>query len=373
MTHPNPGEPAPWFYAPSPTNPSFNFSSVAGRYVLLIFTPSDPEQREIAFVALQRHIALFGDYTIAAFIVLRDPGLFAQARNRPGIRFFLDADGEVGRLYGAVTPDGAESPRWVAIDPSMRILFNLPMAQTEQAFQQLRALPSVEDHAGTPLHAPVMITPRVFDPDLCRRLIAYYEAQGGVPSGVMRQVDGKTVGVLDDFKSRSDATIEDDGLRAETRECIKRRLLPEILKAFRFRVTRVERYIVARYAADEGGYFRPHRDNRTSGTAHRQFACSINLNAEDFDGGDLRFPEYGMRTYRPPTGGAVVFSCSLLHEATPVTRGVRYAFLPFFHDEAGEALRAANLHLLAGSSAALAAEAAAEAARNPGESALNPG
>jgi predicted 2-oxoglutarate/Fe(II)-dependent dioxygenase YbiX len=85
------------------------------------------------------------------------------------------------------------------------------------------------------------------------------------------------------------------------------------------------------YGAEEGGYFRPHRDNLTSGAAHRQFTCSINLNAEAFEGGDLRFPEYGMRTYRPPTGGAVVFSCSLIHEATsliheatPVTRGARY-------------------------------------------------
>ena len=28
-------------------------------------------------------------------------------------------------------------------------------------------------------------------------------------------------------------------------------------------------------------------------------------------------------------GGAVVFSCSLLHEALPVTKGVRYALLTF--------------------------------------------
>ena len=40
-----------------------------------------------------------------------------------------------------------------------------------------------------------------------------------------------------------------------------------------------------------------------------------------------------MRTYRPPTGGAVVFCCSLQHEATPVTRGRRYAFLPFLYGE----------------------------------------
>ena len=68
---------------------------------------------------------------------------------------------------------------------------------------------------------------------------------------------------------------------------------------------------------------------------------TINLNAGDYDGGDLRFPEYGPRTYRAPTGGAIVFSCSLLHEATPVTRGTRYAFLPFLYDDAAARLREA--------------------------------
>jgi predicted 2-oxoglutarate/Fe(II)-dependent dioxygenase YbiX len=43
----------------------------------------------------------------------------------------------------------------------------------------------------------------------------------------------------------------------------------------------------------------------------------------------------------------VVFSCSLLHEATPVTRGRRYAFLPFLYDEAGAAIREKNSGFLA--------------------------
>jgi predicted 2-oxoglutarate/Fe(II)-dependent dioxygenase YbiX len=33
----------------------------------------------------------------------------------------------------------------------------------------------------------------------------------------------------------------------------------------------------------------------------------------------------------------VIFSCSLIHEVTPVTAGRRYAFLPFIHDEAAQA------------------------------------
>jgi predicted 2-oxoglutarate/Fe(II)-dependent dioxygenase YbiX len=91
------------------------------------------------------------------------------------------------------------------------------------------------------------------------------------------------------------------------------------------------------------GWFRPHRDNTTKGTAHRKFAVTINLNAEDYEGGELRFPEFGNRLYKPPTGGAVVFSCSLMHEARPVTKGERFAFLPFLYDEAGAKLREQNL------------------------------
>ena len=109
----------------------------------------------------------------------------------------------------------------------------------------------------------------------------------------------------------------------------------------------MERYIVACYDGDVGGCFRPHRDNTTKGTAHRRFAVTINLNAEDYEGGDLRFPEFGQRTYRAPTGGAIVFSCSLLHEATPVTAGRRYAFLPVLYDEAAAAVREANRSFVA--------------------------
>ena len=102
----------------------------------------------------------------------------------------------------------------------------------------------------------------------------------------------------------------------------------------------MERYLVACYDSNLGGYFRPHRDN--DGDGHRQFAVTINLNAEDYEGSDLRFPEYGRQTCRAPTGGACIFSCGLMHEATPVTRGRRFAFLPFLYDEAAAMQREAN-------------------------------
>ena len=80
-------------------------------------------------------------------------------------------------------------------------------------------------------------------------------------------------------------------------------------------------------------------NNTTLGTAHRRFAVTINLNSRDYDGGEIWFPEFGPRMYKAPSGAAIVFSCSLLHEVPPVTRGRRYAFLPFLYDASAAEVR----------------------------------
>jgi predicted 2-oxoglutarate/Fe(II)-dependent dioxygenase YbiX len=331
------GELAPWFKCPTASKPSFAFGTVGGRYILLGFLPAEAATQPAITQALTAHRARLDDRHLAAFLVIRDPDLIARAKDQPpGLRWFLDGDGAVTRLYGG------EQGLWVLLDPAMRVMRLAPLSETESVFAEIAALPPVGDYAGVDLFAPVLVVPRVFEPEFCQQLIAHYEARGGSPSGVMRDVDGRTVGVLDPMKKRDDVWIEEEELQRQVMRRISRRLVPEIRKAYGFEATRFERYLLACYDADQGGYFRPHRDNDTLGTAHRRFAASINLNAEDFEGGDLRFPEFGPRTYRPPTGGAVVFCCSLLHEATPVTRGRRYAFLPFLYDEAGAQVRAAN-------------------------------
>jgi len=155
------------------------------------------------------------------------------------------------------------------------------------------------------------------------------------------------VGVQDpSHKKRRDYTIEDQDLIRHLQGRIIRRINPEIEKVHFFTPTRMERYIVSCYAAEDGGHFRAHRDNTTKGTAHRRFAVSINLNS-DFEGGEVSFPEYGPRSYKAPPGGAVVFSCPLLHAVSRVTRGRRYAFLPFLYDEAAAKLREHNSVFLA--------------------------
>jgi predicted 2-oxoglutarate/Fe(II)-dependent dioxygenase YbiX/peroxiredoxin len=346
LAPPIPGETVPWFRAPAlDGNPTYVFESAAGRAMLLLFfgTASEPASAE-ALKLVEAHRPLFDDDRACFFGITVDASDAAGGRiaqSLPGIRFFLDYDMAVSRLYGAATASEDDTryfPHWLVVDPQLRLVDRFPIQAGEAAIAALRAAAA----APPPDFAPVLVAPRILEPPLCRRLIDIYEASGGEASGFMRQVDGKTVLVTDPaHKMRRDCGIDDEELRAELALRVRRRLAPMVRRVFQFEPTRMERYIVGCYTAG-AGHFRPHRDNTTAGTAHRRFAVTINLNAEEYEGGDLRFPEFGPRTYRAPTGGAVVFSCSLLHEATPVTRGTRYAFLPFLYDEAAAKQREAN-------------------------------
>lgn len=164
---------------------------------------------------------------------------------------------------------------------------------------------------------------------------------------MVRDQDGeRTVGRVDRrVKRRRDAFVTDQILVDQCRKRLLLRLGPALELAFQFKATRIERYLVARYDASDRGMFRPHRDNDTTGTAHRRFAVSINLN-DDYEGGCLRFPEFGDDLYRPDPGSALAFSCSLLHEATPVTAGTRYTFLTFLFGEEDAATLERNRRLV---------------------------
>jgi predicted 2-oxoglutarate/Fe(II)-dependent dioxygenase YbiX len=151
----------------------------------------------------------------------------------------------------------------------------------------------------------------------------------------------------DTFKKRRDFFIEDPKLQQRLSAIIWRRVRPEVEKAFQFTITRFERYLVGCYDAQSGGYFRPHRDNTSKATRHRRFAMTLNLNVGEYNGGFLRFPEYAPHGYKGDSGTAIIFSCSVLHEATPVISGQRFALLSFFYGNEDAVVRQANFKYLA--------------------------
>ena len=342
------GEPVPWFHAAAlDGHQRYAFNTAAGRWSLMLFIghADGPEARAaLDLVAANRD--LFDDEHACFFGVTVNPADAAEGRIAqllPGIRWFLDYDRNVSVAYGALAADGDNevySPFWLWLDPMQRVVMRAPLAAGADLFAEFRKVARLR----VTLPAPVLVVPGVLPPDMCHSLIALYDQQGGTESGFMREVEGITRTIVDhSHKRRADYNITDPRLAASLKARLAAVLNPMIKRAFQFEATRVERLIVARYDSEPGGYFRPHRDNTTKGTAHRKFAVTINLDTSSYEGGDLAFPEFGPQTYRAPTGGAVVFSCSLLHEARPVTSGKRYAFLPFLYDDAGARLREDNL------------------------------
>ncbi|MEQ1490603.1 MAG: 2OG-Fe(II) oxygenase [Terricaulis sp.] len=333
------GEALPFLHPASNRNDQFAMGSLAGRFVMICAIKDiDTPEARAALAAIPRDPRHETNRLLAIFSAGQtNAELEALGANR-----LIFNDAAIGDALGLFDPR-EPAGRWLLFDPTLRVLAVWPLADADAALRVFDAAPSPDQHSGAG-NAPVLIAPNVFEREFCTRLIEYYRTQGARPSGITQQdASGRTFVALDDsFKRRNDCLVDDAALREAIMQRIYWRLSPMIERAFMWRATRMERYLIPCYDAETQGFFKPHRDNTTHGTSHRRFAVTINLNAGDYEGGDLRFPEFGSRTYRAPTGGAVVFSCGLLHEATPVTKGERYAFLPFLYDDEAAKVREAN-------------------------------
>jgi predicted 2-oxoglutarate/Fe(II)-dependent dioxygenase YbiX/peroxiredoxin len=339
------GDRVPRFSASLVAGGSFDLHVSAGRWVVLSFlgSPSDP-RAHAELANLLRDAELFReDHLVAGCVFTGPPDDLEKISAISGnsLFFLADYDGAVSRSFGAL-----ETPRTIVLDPMLRavadIAWDCAPGHAESVRSVLRNLPAVDDSAGVPMSAPALIVPRVFSFELCDFLVQFYEQQGGEDSGFQFDIAGKTTTLSDwRLKRRSDLIVAAPEVRDLIRQQIVRRLLPEIEQFFQFRATRMDRYIVARYDSEVGGHFHRHRDNVNAGAQHRRFAVSINLNS-NFEGCDLMFPEFGRKVYRPPDGGALIFSCGALHQVTPITRGKRYAFLAFLYGEEDAKRREAN-------------------------------
>ena len=233
----------------------------------------------------------------------------------------LDRAGELGRAFGA------SGPVAIVVDASGRVAALLPGPAPGGVAAVATRLYMASTPAVVQAKAPVLLLERVAEPALCQSLVEYWRRGDKVAN--MVGCEGGNV-VNTDVKRRQDVQLEHPELFVKLRDCLVRRVVPVIAQAFHASIMVIEAPIVGCYDAASGGCFHRHRDNTSRHTAHRQFALSLNLNADDeYDGGELRFPEFGRQLYRPVAGGALIFSSSLVHEVVPVTRGRRLGVFTF--------------------------------------------
>lgn len=352
------GDPAPLFVLPDENNNKIFLAQQAGKPILLIFYANDdlPHCRQIAETFRDLN-SEFEQLNVEIIEISSNPPSARKnfARNcQISFALLSDINHVVSSQYG-VCEAGAfkDNPKILSysrraflLDINLRIVKIYSLVDLIYTTSEILADVKIKLPQPAPQHltiqSPVLLIPNVLTPEYCRYLIHVWETEGNAESGQMRQQGEKTIGVIDyKFKIRRDHFVEKPELIKELDRAMRRRVFPEIRKAFHFPVTRREGYKIGCYDSSRRGFFSRHRDNTTPGTAHRRFAMTLNLNAEEYEGGYLTFPEYGLHLYKPDTGSAVIFSCSLMHEATPVTSGRRFGLFAFFYGDKEAELRQA--------------------------------
>jgi hypothetical protein len=294
---------------------------ISGKVLVLLFMPSIGVPPAGLTALAERARGMGG----RCFLIAVEP------KDAPaGFEPLADPDDKVAVRFGT-----RGAPRIVVVAPNRHVA-----AIGLEADVAAAALERIAAQRREPAnHPPILIVPDVLSRADCERLISVFDTQGhtflesghgepppGIGDHKMRIYDyGR--------KDRIDHRIMSPETNALIDARLKTRLLLEIYKCFQYKVTKREIFRIGCYEGERGGTPTGHRDNTQANVAYRRFACSINLNTEQFEGGGLRFLEYGDHEYRPETGAAIVFSSSVLHEAMHVTSGKRYVLLVNLYGE----------------------------------------
>lgn len=308
--------------------------SIAGNPIVMLFCPRVARAADLLACFSKRRDALAASGA-RLFIITLDKASVAASQN-PDFRVLLDRREQVFSAFTA--------PRDIPTTIVLRrnhhvagILKGEPETQVAATLSLLEGMARERKASLMDVHPPVLLVPEALSRRDCARLIEIYETQGQtfVPPGTAKDFFGGA-----DYKMRIPEHMREDridhfsydkGVLALLVNQLNR-ITPEIFKAFHYRITKYETMRMACYQGRRGGYSHGHRDN-IAPFFHRRFAMSINLNTEEFEGGELRFPEFGDQRYRPQTGTAIIFSSSLLHEAMHVTSGRRFVLLAFLFGE----------------------------------------
>jgi peroxiredoxin/predicted 2-oxoglutarate/Fe(II)-dependent dioxygenase YbiX len=290
-----------------------------------------------ALVAAQAEIAPLGQILAVSRDTVAANGALME---RHGLGFFVlsDPNGRISAAYAEGAGRAGSDGLLLVLDPNQRVIEVAPGLGADAvaaAVERLRRLPPAPPATERNELAPVLIVPNVLDDAWCKRLIDIWRDKGHEEGGVATTKNETGRAINYGAKKRLDHRVTDLNLARELAQTIGPRLAAETTKAFFYNEFKLDSFVICSYDSARGDFFKPHRDNLIPALAHRRFAVTINLNTDEFEGGGLRFAEYGAHTYRPPKGAAIVFSCSLLHEVPSPTKGRRFALLTFLLDPKG--------------------------------------
>jgi len=328
------GDRAPNFALPDATGKlRMIYEETRGLPILLAFLQPGVEIHEAILAGLIARQDELVPLTHPFVVMLATTASVVQVAQRYDPRFPILAD-EAGRITAAyrAAANVPSGPVLLLLDANQRLRLAVTPAPHRDPVAEILARLAGEGVPAPRMHdriAPVLMVPEVIPPHLCQRLVEIWHKDGHEEGAVITTAHGTARDAINyGSKKRLDHKVKDPALARELTALIGPRFATEVFRAFHFADFRLESFFIVRYEAARGDFFRPHRDNLIAELADRRFGATVNLN-DDYEGGGIRFPEYGSDIYRPPAGGAILFSSSLLHEAIPVSRGERFALLTF--------------------------------------------
>ncbi|MBM3571144.1 MAG: redoxin domain-containing protein, partial [Alphaproteobacteria bacterium] len=330
------GDRAPNFALPRTAEAATMFYEFARGVPMLLyfFDRIDQGPGHDGFEALVARSAAIAEHGQVLAVCRSPVAATSAALERRDLNFVVVSDepGHVSAAFAQGAGRASSDGLTFLLDANQRVIEVVPGAgapAVEAAWARLSDLPRPAGGSQRDALAPVLIIPNVLDDAWCRRIIEIWRTRGHEEGSVAttRNEAGRAINY--GAKKRLDHHVTDLNLARDIALTIGPRLASETTKAFFFDEFKLDSFVICAYDSARGDFFKPHRDNLIPALAHRRFAVTINLNTDEFEGGGLRFAEYGAHTYRPPQGGAIVFSCSLLHEVLSPTKGTRFALLTF--------------------------------------------
>ena len=333
-----PGSFLPLFTLPDQDGKLRQIHFYGGLPTYLFFLPFDDKKLMNFFRALElQERTIRKQVAYRLYLLPAEPEVLQRWRNKHGITLSLWADSE-NTVAGLCRVESGASIAFLT-NENLQVLHAAPMNNPGQQ------LPEMVKQAGRLLErpapqvarrqAPILIVENVLSSELIGEILEYWN-NGRKYEGKVGAVGNVTL--RKDSKIRTDCFIHDRVLLEKLDQHFIQTLFPEIEKVYGTFVTHREDYKIGCYTADEGGFFKMHRDNHDRPLSYRRQAIVLILN-DDFEGGHLLFPEYGGDYYSPLTGSAVVFPCSLMHQVAKVTAGNRYVLVSFLYDEKAAKLR----------------------------------
>lgn len=337
------GDPAAPFILPDTAGTQWSplDNDIAGKPLLLLFHTKGKDAvflRDLQpFIAAHNKLNSLG---CGVFALTRNDFAAQVSRALPAgpdgksiLPILTDTTGYVFRAYGmaaaADSPDtGAPSMIALLLNANMKTAYcgTSPHA-LQRVMEELQGMAEARPAIPLSAHPPILLIPLALTAPDCRflvwlwhRLDLKHDATGH------SAVDPKCINFLHDYGRVKQYLIDEPAILHALDAKLSRRLMPEISKAFDTRAPQREAWALSCYDADNGSMLGPHRDCASPETRHRRFTVSVALN-DSYQGGALRFREYGEQTYNLPIGAATVFAAALLHEVLPITSGRRFTLV----------------------------------------------